>query len=132
MTKAWFHESNCFLARYKVDPNRRQEFLSALDDMFESTQPWYDEHAHFAFHGWARDPDTWIVIASWKNEEILKRLREDPEWQKHSVRMLECCTEPMVIEHFSGMKVDRGVFNLYPAGESGVHPSSSSLGVICI
>ena len=101
MSKAWFHDSNCFLARYPVDPARREEFLSALNDMFAMAQPWYEEHAHFAFHGWARDPNTWVVIAAWKNEEILERLRKDPDWQKHSVRMLDCCTGPMIIEQFS-------------------------------
>lgn len=129
MAKGWFHNSNCFLARYPVDPARREEFLSALNDMFAFAEPWYEEHAHFAFHGWARDPNTWVVIAAWKSEEILERLRKEPEFQKHSVRMLECCTGPMVIEQFSGMKVDRSVFDLYPAGKSEVHLPTQSLGV---
>lgn len=129
MSKSWYHESNCFLARYQVDPARREEFLAALDEMFAFAKPWYDENAHFAFHGWARDPNTWIVIAAWKNEEVLERLRKEPVWRDTSMRMLDCCTAPMIIEQFSGMKVDRSVFDIYPAGQSEVHPGTKSLGV---
>lgn len=132
MSKTWFHEANCFLARYKVDPRRRAEFLDVLDQMFACAKPWYDDHANFAFHGWARDPDTWVVIASWKSEEILEALRNDAEWQRLSVRMLECCSEPMVFEQFSGMKVDRSVFDQYPAGASTVHPGSDKVGAIVV
>ena len=84
---------------------------------------------NFAFHGWARNPNQWVAIASWKSEEILARLRETPQFQSATARMLACCAQDMTMEEFSGMKVDRSVFDTYPLGRSEVHLPSGDVGV---
>jgi hypothetical protein len=126
----WVHDANCFLSRYSVDPLRRNEFLAALDDLLAFAEAIYEEHCNFAFQGWSRNPNEWVAIASWKSEEILHWLRLQPEFQKATVAMLSCCSGPMVMENFSGMKKDRGVFDVYPEGTSQVHLPAQSLDVI--
>jgi hypothetical protein len=44
--------------------------------------------------------------------------------------MLACCSEAMVMEEFSGMEMDRSVFDRYPAGKSTVHMTTRDLDVI--
>ena len=127
---AWVHDANCFVSRYNVDPAKRDDFLAAVDDLLAFAGPWYEEGCNFAFQGWARDPNQWVAIASWKTEEILERLRLTPEFQDATTRMLACCTGSMTMEEFAGMKKDRSVFDLYPAGKSEVHLSSGTLDVI--
>jgi quinol monooxygenase YgiN len=126
----WVHDANCFVGRYTVDPNRREEFLAAVNDLLNFAAPWYEEGCNFAFQGWGRNPNQWVAIACWKTEEILARLRETPEFRDCTVRMLECCTEPMTMEQFSGMNKDRSVFDLYPRGSSQVHLPTRDLEVI--
>lgn len=126
----WVHDANCFVSRYKVDPARREEFLAAVDGLLAFAGSWYEEGCNFAFQGWARDPDEWVAIASWKNEEILDRLRLTPEFRDFTQRMLACCSAPMTMEEFSGMKHDRSVFARYPAGRSRVHLPAGALDVV--
>jgi quinol monooxygenase YgiN len=126
---SWVQNANCFLSRFTVFPERRDEFASALNELLDFAGPWYEEGCNFAFHGWARNPNQWVAIASWKTEEILERLRLTPEFRDTTARMLDCCSESMTMEEFSGMKVDRSVFDTYPAGKSEVHLPSGSLDV---
>lgn len=127
---SWVQNANCFLSRYTVEPDRRAEFVAALNELLEFAGPWYEEGCNFAFHGWARNPNQWVAIASWKSEEILARLRETPEFQDITVRMLDCCSEAMTMEEFSGMKADRSVFDMYPPGRSEVHLPSGAKDVV--
>lgn len=126
---SWVQNANCFLSRFTVHPERRDEFVAALSDLLEFAGPWYEEGCNFAFHGWARNPNQWVAIASWKSEDILARLRETREFQSITARMLDCCSEDMTMEEFSGMKVDRSVFDTYPQGRSEVHLPSGDVGV---
>jgi quinol monooxygenase YgiN len=125
----WVRDSNCFISRFTVDPKHRSEFLAALDELAKNAGPWYDEGCNFAFHGWARNPNQWVAIASWRSEEQLNRMRQTPWFKSTQVRMLACCTEAMVMEQFNGMEKDRSVFQEYPAGKSQVHLPSGSLDV---
>jgi quinol monooxygenase YgiN len=127
---SWVQNANCFLSRYTVHLHRRAEFEAALGELLDFADSWYREGCNFAFHGWARDPNQWVAIASWKSEEILARLRDTPEFQDITVRMLDCCSEAMTMEEFSGMQVDRSVFDTYPAGRSQVHLPSGALDVV--
>ena len=43
--------------------------------------------------------------------------------------MLDCCAQDMTMEEFSGMKVDRSVFDTYAPGRSEVHLPSGDVGV---
>ena len=38
----WVHDANCFLARYTVDPARREAFIAAAEELFDFAAPWYD------------------------------------------------------------------------------------------
>jgi hypothetical protein len=52
------------------------------------------------------------------------------DWYKDTQqRMLECSSDAMVMEQFSGMNVDRSVFEQYPAGSSQVHMKTKTLDV---
>jgi hypothetical protein len=126
----WVHHSNCFVARYSVAPDRRADFIAAVQEIFDFAEKIYDEHCNFAFQGWGRDPNQWVAIASWKNEEILGWLRTQEVFMKASVKMLECCDAPMVMENFAGMKKDRSVFDIYPEGKSQVHLPAGALDVV--
>src|SRR5687768_10412769 len=106
----WVHDANCFLSRFTVHPERRDEFIAIVEELLEFAGDWYEEGCNFAFQGWARDPNQWVAIASWKSEQILARLRETPEFRALTVRMLDCCSEAMTMEEFSGMKAGREVF----------------------
>lgn len=126
----WVQDANCFISRYTVDPARRDEFLGAFADLLTFAGKFYDEDCNFAFHGWGRDPNEWVAIASWKSEEILARLRADPQFQEATLRMLGCCSAPMIMESFAGMTKDRSVFDLYPTGRSRAHAMTREVEVI--
>lgn len=131
MTK-WIRNSNCFMSRFKVDPARREEFLEALEELARNAESWYEHEdgCNFAFHGWARDPNEWVAIASWKNEDFVNRMRQTDWYIDTQRRMLECSSEAMVMEQFSGMEVDRSVFDQYPEGSSQVHAKTQKLDVV--
>jgi quinol monooxygenase YgiN len=126
----WIRENNVFLSRFTVEPSRRQEFLAALEELCANANHWYEEGCTFAFQGWARNPNQWVAIACWKSEEYLDRMRETPWFMDCQKRMLDCCSEPMTMEQFSGMDHDREVFSRYPTGSSPVHTKTKSLDVV--
>jgi quinol monooxygenase YgiN len=129
----WQRDANCFITRFTVDPARRDEFLAALDELCRNAELAYEEGCNFAFHGWGRNPNQWVAVASWKSEDFVnKRVRQMPWFADTQRRMLACCTEPMVMEQLSGMNIDRSVFDQYPAGSSHVHQKTSNLDVIFI
>lgn len=128
----WQRDANCFLTRFRVDPKRREEFLEALEELARNAADWYEEGCNFAFHGWSRNPNEWVAIASWKSEDYVNRMRQTPWFQDCQQRMLECCTDAMVMEEFSGMNCDRSVFDQYPAGSSQVHAKTKTLDVIFV
>jgi len=128
----WVRNSNCFITRFTVDPARREEFVSALDELCRNADSWYDEGCYFAFHGWARNPNQWVAIAAWKSEDYINKMRQTPWWQDCQRRMLECCTEPMIMENLAGMDMDRSVFDQYPPGSSQVHMKTKSLDVVWV
>lgn len=130
MSSKWVRDANCFLSRFTVDPERRAEFLSALDELAGNAANWYDEGCNFAFHGWGRNPNEWVAIASWKSEDYVNKMRQTAWYKDTQQRMLECSSHPMIMEQFSGMNVDRSVFDRYPAGSSQVHMKTKTLDVI--
>ena len=126
----WQRDANCFICRFTVEPARREDFLAVLDELCRNADDWYEEGCNFAFHGWARNPNQWVAIASWKSEEFVNKMRQEPWYKDTQQRMLECSSEAMVMEQVSGMNVDRSVFDLYPAGSSQVHMKTKSLDVV--
>jgi hypothetical protein len=66
-----------------VYPERREEFTAALDELLEFAGPWYEEGCNFAFHGWARNPNQWIVFDTYP--------RAGPRYT-YPAETSECCS----------------------------------------
>src|SRR5579859_2609915 len=98
----WIRDRNCFSTRFAVDPAKRQEFIAALDALSEFAAPFYERGCAFAFQGWARDPNEFVVFASW-DEAVVGELRATQEFQNFNRRMMDCCLGPVTMEQFSGL-----------------------------
>lgn len=122
MTKEtpWTRDRNMFSVRWKVDPARRQEFLDLFEKVCAQARSFYERGCVFAFQGWARDPNEFVVFASW-DDDVAAELRLVPEFQEFNRKLLDCCTEPVIMEQFSGMDRDRSIFDAFPAGVSSAH-----------
>jgi quinol monooxygenase YgiN len=120
LSEAWIRDRNCFSTRFHVDPARREEFLQTFTDMCATAARYYDRGCKFAFQGWARDPNEFVVFASW-DEDVVRELRADPDFKRLTAALLDCCDAPNIMEQYSGMNIDRSIFDAYPAGESSVH-----------
>lgn len=116
----WTRDRNMFSTRFHVDPNMREQFLKTFLQMCDTCRPYYDRGCKFAFQGWARDPNEFVVFASW-DETVVQELREVPEFKRLTAALLDYCDAPNVMEQYSGMDIDRSVFDIYPAGTSSVH-----------
>lgn len=116
----WVRDRNLFSARFPVDPARKDEFIQAFEQLCASSEDFYNRGCTFAFQGWARDTNEFVVFASW-DEDVVQELRLQPEFQKFNQTMLDCCSGPLIMEQYSGMNKDRSVFDIYPTGSSKVH-----------
>lgn len=125
MSSPWIRDRNCFSARFKLDPARRNEFTGAFEDLCTFAEPFYRRGCAFAFQGWARDPNEFVVFASW-DEDVVRELCATKEFQTFNQRMTDCASEPVIMEQFSGMNADRSIFASYPAGDSQVHLPGAS------
>jgi len=119
-TDMWNRDRNCFTARWKIDPAKRERFNELMSELLVFAKPFYDRGCTFAFHGWGRDPNDRFVVASW-DEAVVQELRATSEFQRLNAAMLDCCNGPLVMEQFHGLETDRSVFEIYPAGSSAVH-----------
>jgi len=120
MPDTWTLDRNCFLARFPVDPGKRERFVALMEELMSFAKPFYDRGCAFAFHGWGRDPNERIVIASW-DEAVVRELRATQEFQCLNSGMLDCCSGPLIMEQFNGIRADRVIFEAYPEGKSQVH-----------
>lgn len=125
----WIRDRNCFSSRFHVDPAKRERFELTFDQMCSTAEPYYRRGCAFAFQGWARDPNEFVVLASW-DEGVVQELRADPEFKRLTAALMDCCDGPMIMEQFSGKDIDRGIFEAYPAGGSAVHQPGEALGAI--
>ena len=126
----WLRKNNCFISRFTVDPNRRDEFIAALDELCVHAEDWYEKGCTFAFQGWSRNPNEWVAIASWNPETYLNEMRATEWFKDCQMRMLACCTDTMIMENIAGMDEVRTIFDIQPAGSSKVHMKTKSLDVI--
>lgn len=118
--KPWCRDRNLFSTRFRIDPARREEFLTAFEELCEAATSFYERGCAFAFQGWARDPNEFVVFASW-DEKVVAELRATSAFQSCNQRMMDCCSGPVIMEQYSGLEKDRGIFDAYPAGKSSVH-----------
>lgn len=120
MNKPWTRNRNAFSTIFPVDPAKRSEFLRVFEEMCGTAEPFYRRGCAFAFQGWRRNPNEFFVFASW-DEDVVQELRATDEFKRLTAALLDCCNGPMTMEQYSGMEIDRSVFDIYPAGGSAVH-----------
>ena len=125
----WTRDRNAFFTRFPVDPAKREKFIGLVNELCAFAGPFYDRGCAFAFQGWSRDPNEWIVVASW-DETVVQELRATADFQRINAGMLDCCVGPMIMEQFAGMDTDRSVYDIYPAGNSKVHMPGKTQEVI--
>ena len=118
--KPWIRDRNCFSVRMIIDPAKRDKFFAAFEELCENAEPFYKRGCAFAFQGWARNPNEFVIFASW-DEDVVRELRAEEWYQRCNQKMMDCCMETVVMEQYSGMDKDRSVFDQYPAGASQVH-----------
>ncbi len=116
---------SAFLARFTLDPLKVDAFRAAHRAIMEKGAAYMDEQSHFVFYGWGRQCNEFVAIECWKDQEMLNKLRNDPDFRSNVRSMLDCCTAPVEIEMFAGHAGDRSAFALYPVGPSEFHPTSN-------
>lgn len=123
-------ESSCFIARFHVDPTKREAFEAIFDALWQGAKDMLEAQCNLVYYGWDRSDSTFVTIESYKDENALATLRESEMFQTVVRQLLEQCTAPMELELLRGMAADRSVFDLYPVGPSQVHPSAGSINVM--
>lgn len=116
---------NLFISRWTIEPARRDRFLEIWDGLWRAHADAIEVMTYFVYYGWARDPDQFVAIESYRDEAIVTELRKDENFRRAVRGMLDCSSAPMTMELISGMEGDRSIFDLYPAGPSMVHPADA-------
>ena len=124
-----FTTSNLFVSRWTIKPERREEFFAIFNPLWQGAVELMNENSNFVYYGVGRNPNVMVAIESYHNEEAVAALRQTPGFKETVSRLLECCSEPMTMELFTGINGTREFFETYPAGKSKVHPSDG-LGTI--
>lgn len=122
--------ASLFIGRFAVDPARREEFLKVFREIAAATEPLLKEATTVLYWGWTRDDAEFLTIESWRDEATVNALRATDDFKQAYARMMSCCTGPMRIELVRPMEGGREVFDLYPRGQSAVHPIVNGLPTI--
>ena len=123
-------ESSCFIARFHVDPAKRDTFEAIFNALWQGAKAMLEDQCNLVYYGWDRSDTTFVTIESYKDENALAALRESEMFQTVVRQLLEQCTAPMELQLLRGMACDASVFDLYPAGSSQVHPSAGAINVM--
>ena len=123
-------ESSCFIARFHVDPARREAFEATFNALWNGAKDMLEEQCNLVFYGWDRDNTTFVTIESYKDEKALAALRESDMFQTVVRQLLEQCTAPMELQLLRGMATGGQMFDLYPAGPSKVRPAAGPINVV--
>ena len=123
-------EASCFIARFHVDPAKRETFLAIFSALWQGAKDMLEDQCNLVYYGWDRADQTFVTIESYKDEGALAALRQSDMFQTVVRQLLEQCTAPMELQLLRGMAADRSVFDLYPAGPSQVHPSAGAINVV--
>jgi hypothetical protein len=124
--------ANLFISRYTIKPERRADFLAIWDPLWRNHIDQMEAITHFVFYGWGRNNNVLVAAESYKDEKVLAELRKSKVFQEKVSQLLDCCSEPMTMELFSGIDTDRSIFDLYAEGPSKVHPKGKSVGTVFI
>ena len=114
-------EGDCFISRFTLKPERREEFIAMFNGLVENFRDAMGETTNFVFYGWSR-PGEFIAIESWKSPAIVATVRADPGFVDLVTQLLDCCSMPMEMEVFNALNSDGSIFALHPEGKSTVHP----------
>jgi len=117
---------SAFICVFTIDPVRRERFIALFDDLWTRFIDTMERDTNFVFYGWGRDPNQFYCVESWKSEEATNAVRGLPIFQERVGELIDCCSAPMRLTILSGMRSDRSVFDLYPAGKSDYHPATDS------
>ena len=115
-------KSNLFVSRWTIRPDKREAFLAIFNPLWRNSIDFMKENANFVFYGFGRDPNVMVAIESYKDEAAVTAIRETPRFKELVAQLLDLCSEPMTMELFSGLEMGPEIFEMYPAGQSTVHP----------
>lgn len=115
-------QSNCFIVRWNILPECKDDFFTIWDSLVNTHIEAVKIITKFAFFGWSRDPNVFVTIECYRDEAELAQLRKSDNFQQLVAQMLDCCSETVTIDQFSGMEIDRSVFDRHPQGPSTAHP----------
>ena len=121
-----FIEGSAFICVFTIDPAKRDQFVELFDDLWTRFIPTMERDTNFVFYGWGRDPNQFYCVESWQSEEATNAVRAEPFFQQRVGELIDCCSAPMQLTILSGMRSDRSVFDLYPVGQSELHPNTES------
>jgi quinol monooxygenase YgiN len=122
--------ANLFISRYRLKPEKRDEFVRTLKSMIEAGRDFIASETNFVYYGFGRDPNEFVAIESWKNEATVNALRASEDFKKGFAALMNCASAPMEIEMFRDWDDDNSVFGLYPRGESKLHAKVNGLSTI--
>jgi quinol monooxygenase YgiN len=121
-----FLKENAFICKFTIQPQRREEFLRTLNELWQSFVDVMERDTNFMFYGWGRNPNELFIVESWKDERATNAVRAEPRFKKAVTTLLDCCSAPMTLQLLSGLEGDRSIFDMYPAGASEHHPSGNA------
>jgi quinol monooxygenase YgiN len=114
--------ANLFISRWQIDPDKREQFLTVFNELYEAAKPLLEAHTTALHYGWGRDENEFVAIEAWKDEAMVAGLRQSPEFKDVFARMMACASAPMRMELINDLSNDRAIFAAHPAGPSTVHP----------
>ena len=125
-----FITADAFVSRYFVKPEMRDTFVDRFNALWKADIPGLQAVTNFVFYGWGRDPNEFVAIESWKDQQFVDEVRASLLFKDAVSGLLACCSAPMEMQLFSGMEASRALFDQFPAGDSAVHPRSGAIGAI--
>jgi quinol monooxygenase YgiN len=123
--------ADAFVSTWTVQPERRAEFITLFNALWQGEAAQMAEVTNFVFYGWGRNPNEFVAIESWKSNDIVTAVRASDGFKTAVAALLDCCSKPMTMNLFSPWEGgDRSVFKHYPAGPSTVHPKGAEVGAV--
>jgi len=122
--------ASVFISRYQLKPEKRDEFVRTLKSMYEAGREFIKKETNFVFYGFGRDPNEFVAIESWKSEAVVNALRASDDFKKAFAALMSCASAPMEIELFRDWDDDASLFEVYPRGDSRLHPTVGGLTTI--
>jgi quinol monooxygenase YgiN len=104
-----------FVARWFPRPEKKAEFVAALNELGASMPPTLRATATYVNICWNRRGE-FIACESWKDEAAINAFRESPGFHKAIRLMSACCSRPLELEILDEFAGDGSVFERYRAG----------------